>query len=195
MRTFHQPDYPATATDRRSSVFQLFSVALLMAAALISAAHPASAQQVPALYDGRDTTYQVLAGSNLRLGDSFTSGIAITLWQGGSVRGNGTCSQQSCPVVYNSQNLFARRSRLRLASAITPSGPNATPITTTLRRGDQGDTVKRLQDALNRNGASVTIDGNYGRGTRSAVSAYQKTKGLGDDGVAGPATLRALGLS
>ncbi len=168
------------------------ALVLISSMAALSASHPASAQQVPALFDGKDTTYQIIPGSNLRVGDNFTSGIVVTLWQGGSVKGNGTCSQQSCPVVYNSQTLYARRSRLRLGSN---SGPNNNPITETLRRGDQGEKVKRLQEALNRNGAAVTIDSNYGRGTKTAVEAFQKSKGLDADGVAGPATLRALGLA
>lgn len=168
------------------------ALVLISGMTALFANHPASAQQVPALFDGKDTTYQIIPGSNLRVGDNFTSGIVVTLWQGGSVKGNGTCSQQSCPVVYNSQTLYARRSRLRLGSN---SGPNNNPITETLRRGDQGEKVKRLQEALNRNGAAVTIDSNYGRGTKTAVEAFQKAKGLDADGVAGPATLRALGLA
>lgn len=155
----------------------------------------ASAQPVPAMFDGKDTTYQIIPGSNLRTGDNFTSGVVVTLWKGGSIKGSGTCSQQSCPVIYNTQTLYARRTRLRLGSANAPSGPNGPAITETLRRGDQGDNVKRLQEALNRNGASITVDSNYGRGTKTAVEAFQKAKQLNDDGVAGPATLRALGLA
>ncbi len=168
--------------------------ALAVGLAVCASASPAIAQQqVPALYDGKDATYQIIPGSNLRLGDSLTSGIAVTLWQGGTVKGNGTCSQQSCPVVYNSQNLFARRSRVRLPGAAQP--PNGTGIGETLRRGDQNDSVRRLQEALNRNGASLTADGNFGSGTKAAVEKYQRSKGLNDDGVAGSQTLRSLGLS
>jgi Putative peptidoglycan binding domain len=172
-----------------------FPLAVITALAIF-ASTPAIAQSVPALYDGKDTTYQITPGSNLRLGDSFTSGIAVTLWQGGTVKGSGTCSQNSCPVVYNSQNLFARRSRLRLGTGVvapvqSPSGP---VISETLRRGDQNDNVRRLQEALNRNGATLTADGNFGRGTKAAVESYQRSKGLDDDGVAGSQTLRSLGL-
>ena len=164
--------------------------------AIAGQAQIATAQQVPALYDGKDTTYQIIPGSNLRLGDSFTSGIAVTLWQGGSVKSTGTCSQQSCPVIYNSQNLFARRSRLRLSSGGGGGPlPNGPAITDTLRRGDQNENVRRLQEALNRNGASLTADGNFGRGTMTAVESYQRSKGLKDDGVAGSLTLRSLGLA
>jgi lysozyme family protein len=175
--------------------FGRFPLGVVAALAVCASAPAAIAQSVPALYDGKDATYQVTPGSNLRLGDSFTSGIAITLWQGGTVKGNGTCSQQSCPVVYNSQNLFARRSRLRLASGTAPLPGGGPGISETLRRGDQNENVRRLQEALNRNGASLTADGNFGRGTKAAVESYQRSKGLQDDGVAGSQTLRSLGLS
>ena len=169
-------------------------MALAVAIGFFGATQVVSAQSVPPpLFDGKDKTYQVIPGSNLRLGDNLTSGIVVTLWQGGSVKGTGTCTQQSCPVVYDSKNLFARRSRLRLGGSDSGGGSN-NPITETLRRGDQGDNVRRLQEALNRNGASITVDSNYGRGTKTAVETFQRSKGLTDDGVAGPATLRALGL-
>jgi hypothetical protein len=167
---------------------------LIAAAALGACATSASAQQsVPALFDGSSTTYQITPGSNLRDGDKLTSRIAVTLWQGGSVKGSGTCSQEACPVTYDGKNLFARRSRLRLAGTPTTS-PSGTTISQTLRRGDQGPDVLRLQDALNKTGATITVDSNFGRGTRTAVETFQRAKGLKVDGVAGPETLRALGV-
>ena len=127
-------------------------------------------------------------------GDNFTSPLAYTLWQGGDIKGNGICSQQSCPVSFNNQSLYARRSRLQLpGGALLPTGPGG-QINQTLRRGDSGPDVSRLQDALNRNGASLTVDGNYGSGTESAVLRYQQSKNLTADGTAGPQTLRSLGL-
>jgi Putative peptidoglycan binding domain len=172
-------------------------------AALSWLATPAQAQQsVPALFDGSSTTYQITPGSNLRIGDSLTSKIIVTLWQGGNLKGVGTCSQTSCPVAYDGQNLFARRTRLRLpggtpgtSTGIFSGGSSAQPaITRTLRRGDQGNDVMRLQEALNRSGSAITVDRNYGRGTRAAVESFQRARGLKVDGVAGPATLQALGL-
>jgi Putative peptidoglycan binding domain len=158
-------------------------------------------QSVPALYDGSSTTFTLTPGSNLRLGDSLTSRIAVTLWQGAQLKGVGTCSQTSCPVAYDGQNLFARRTRLKLpgvpGSFIGSGSGTSTStgaITRTLRRGDDGSDVMRLQEALNRAGASLTIDRTYGRGTRAAVEAYQRARGLKVDGVAGPATLQALGV-
>ncbi len=171
---------------------QRLILAAATSAAIVGGFQVAAAQQVPPLYDGRDATYQIMPGSNLRRGDGLTSGIVITLWQGGTLKGNGPCTQQSCPVAYNTQNLFARRSRLRLG---TGGGTGGGAITETLRRGDQGENVRRLQEILNKSGATLTADGNYGRGTEAAVATFQRSKNLNDDGVAGPQTLKALGLS
>ena len=54
--------------------------------------------------------------------------------------------------------------------------------------------VAALQVALRANGLyGSTIDGVTGPGTRAAVRAYQRRRGLAADGIAGGRTLRALG--
>ncbi|MBE5796266.1 MAG: hypothetical protein E7327_02685 [Clostridiales bacterium] len=64
---------------------------------------------------------------------------------------------------------------------------------TTLREGDSGDAVKKLQRALkNRGYYSGSIDGTYGSGTVAAVTAFQQRNGLRVDGTAGPTTQTAL---
>ena len=63
----------------------------------------------------------------------------------------------------------------------------------TLRAGTTGSSVTDLQKALNQLGYDAgTADGNYGAATTAAVSAFQKDKGLTEDGVAGPTTLAAI---
>lgn len=63
-----------------------------------------------------------------------------------------------------------------------------------LSRGNTGAMVLALQKALNKNGANpaVTLDGVFGNETFNALKIFQKKKGLQVDGVAGPATLKAL---
>lgn len=73
-------------------------------------------------------------------------------------------------------------------------GAATTPPATTLRVGDRGPDVRELQAALNRNGAQIKVDGDFGAGTEKAVKAFQAVKGLTVDGVAGPNTLAALAL-
>ena len=64
---------------------------------------------------------------------------------------------------------------------------------TTLREGDTGDAVKKLQRALkNRGYYSGSIDGAYGSSTVAAVTAFQQRNGLRVDGAAGPTTQTAL---
>lgn len=53
----------------------------------------------------------------------------------------------------------------------------------TLRKGMQGDDVKKMQKAL-----GVTADGDFGFGTQTAVKKWQKMNGLVADGIVGPAT-------
>lgn len=62
----------------------------------------------------------------------------------------------------------------------------------TLRRGDSGDDVKALQELLNAIGYELTVDGNYGRGTKDAVRDYQKRNKLPADGNFGPVTAEKL---
>ncbi len=64
-----------------------------------------------------------------------------------------------------------------------------------LRLGSSGELVKKLQQRLSDwDYYSGAVDGVYGSATESAVRKFQKTNGLTPDGVAGPATLAAVGL-
>jgi chitosanase len=58
----------------------------------------------------------------------------------------------------------------------------------------QGDDVRGVQSALNRDGGALAIDGVYGVTTAAAVVNFQKQKGLTPDGIVGPSTRAALGL-
>lgn len=60
----------------------------------------------------------------------------------------------------------------------------------------EGDDVRQVQQALVRNGFQSTVDGFFGPKTEEAVKAFQQQKQLQPvDGIVGPATLAALGLS
>jgi peptidoglycan hydrolase-like protein with peptidoglycan-binding domain len=65
--------------------------------------------------------------------------------------------------------------------------------TPTLRQGSSGVAVRRLQRALTAAlGSALAIDGAFGPNTDTAVRSYQSSRGLGVDGVVGPATWGAL---
>ena len=61
--------------------------------------------------------------------------------------------------------------------------------------GSRGDNVIQLQTRLSELGYYTgSIDGIFGQGTYEAVRRFQQAKGLNADGIAGSATLTALGL-
>jgi hypothetical protein len=67
------------------------------------------------------------------------------------------------------------------------------PDDVTLQRGDKGDEVMQLQEALVALGYDVgEPDGSFGPATEEAVKTFQADAGLEADGVAGPATLSAI---
>ena len=60
----------------------------------------------------------------------------------------------------------------------------------------EGDDVRQVQQALVRAGFDLTIDGFFGPKTEEAVKGFQQQKNLQPvDGIVGPTTLTALGLS
>ena len=62
-----------------------------------------------------------------------------------------------------------------------------------LKQGSSGPKVVELQAKLKQLGfSSGIVDGKFGPGTKKAVTAFQKSKGLTADGAAGPATMNAL---
>src|SRR5437588_4671914 len=64
-----------------------------------------------------------------------------------------------------------------------------------LKQGSSGPDVTELQQKLKDLGFDPNgVDGNFGPGTKAAIIAFQQSKGLQADGIAGPATLAALGL-
>lgn len=63
----------------------------------------------------------------------------------------------------------------------------------TLRLKSRGELVKTMQAGIGLKGAEV--DGFFGPKTKTALIAYQKTRGLGADGICGPMTWDAINKS
>ena len=64
------------------------------------------------------------------------------------------------------------------------------------KQGSSGSAVRTIQQKLTNWGYfSDKVDGVYGPKTAQAVKVFQQKNGLSADGVAGPATLKALGMS
>ncbi len=64
----------------------------------------------------------------------------------------------------------------------------------TYRQGSSGEQVRTIQTKLKNWGYyDGAVDGIYGSQTAQAVKYFQRKNGLTADGIAGPATLKALG--
>lgn len=78
------------------------------------------------------------------------------------------------------------------SSGLIPSGSQSTLS----KLGSLGSEVSAIQQALQDRGLfSGEITGYYGTKTQTAVKRFQQQKGLTVDGIAGPQTLSALGVS
>ncbi|MCC6392773.1 MAG: peptidoglycan-binding protein [Bryobacterales bacterium] len=74
--------------------------------------------------------------------------------------------------------------------------PGTASISGPLALGSHGQSVKTLQETLNRllPAFHLQVDGAFGMKTDAAVRAFQQSRGLVRDGVVGPRTAAALGL-
>lgn len=72
--------------------------------------------------------------------------------------------------------------------------PETTPVLSKI--GSRGSEVRAIQEKLKDRGLyKGSVDGIFGAGTQKAVRQFQKQNGLAVDGIAGPATLKRLGIS
>lgn len=72
-----------------------------------------------------------------------------------------------------------------------PAPAAVDPVRAMLRKGDQGNSVRQLQELLQ---MGLNADGQFGPATDKAVKAFQAKHGLEADGLVGPATWKALGV-
>ena len=71
-----------------------------------------------------------------------------------------------------------------------------TSVETLSRVGSRGDEVKQIQTKLKNWGYyKGNVDGIFGEQTKQAVISFQKKNNLTADGVAGPQTLKAMGIT
>lgn len=61
-----------------------------------------------------------------------------------------------------------------------------------LRKGDRGDDVKVLQQALKDKGYDLAVDGIFGSGTEKVLRSFQRAHSLFPDAIAGPKTWAML---
>ncbi len=63
-----------------------------------------------------------------------------------------------------------------------------------IKRGSRNDTVRQLQEKLNKLGYNLDVDGIFGGGCHNAVLDFQNKNGLGTDGIVGTGTWNAIDL-
>ena len=62
--------------------------------------------------------------------------------------------------------------------------------------GSRGTEVRAIQEKLKERGLyTIAVDGIYGAKTKEAVIKFQKQQGITADGIAGPVTLKRLGIT
>ena len=78
------------------------------------------------------------------------------------------------------------------ANVPTPAPTPAPAGHSTIRRGSSGAQVRELQEKLAYIGYSISVDGDFGPATESAVKDFQGNAGLGVDGICGSKTWTTL---
>ncbi|MFI9362996.1 peptidoglycan-binding protein [Kitasatospora sp. NPDC053057] len=83
------------------------------------------------------------------------------------------------------------------SAASAATAPTPIPLTSSacpadLQQGEADGCVTQLQLELNLTGAQITVDGQFGQATDTAVRTFQSSHGLTADGIVGPATKSAL---
>jgi peptidoglycan hydrolase-like protein with peptidoglycan-binding domain len=78
------------------------------------------------------------------------------------------------------------------ATTTTVVGRTVTKPNDSVHLGDHGPGVTEIQKALIAHGFKVTVDGKFGPQTEKAVIAFQKSVGIKQDGIVGPATWKRL---
>ena len=105
-------------------------------------------------------------------------------------RGHREVAAKLCPVVDYKKILGLDAEGFR--SRIKPEKPPLTWNSSVLRIFDRGASVVGLQEALNRRGAFLVVDGIFGRATDMAVRAFQAENNLEIDGLVGHKTWAKL---
>jgi hypothetical protein len=101
------------------------------------------------------------------------------------------------PVIITKSKLdfhsIATANGFKVTGSAIPVSSKPEPNVQTLKRGSRGEAVKKLQTTLTALGYNTNgIDGIFGSGTEKAVRQFQQARSLLVDGIAGPATQKAL---
>jgi peptidoglycan hydrolase-like protein with peptidoglycan-binding domain len=79
------------------------------------------------------------------------------------------------------------------SSAPSPISLSSSACPADISYGQVSGCVTELQQLLNKHGAHLVVDGDFGPATLAAVKSYQSSHGLSVDGIVGPLTKASLG--
>ena len=89
-------------------------------------------------------------------------------------------------------SLAAGTANAATASAPAPIKLTSSQCPTDISYGQISGCVTELQQLLNKHGARLAVDGDFGPATLAAVKSYQSSHGLSVDGIVGPQTKASL---
>ena len=94
------------------------------------------------------------------------------------------------PLTESAVRAFQQSRGLAVDGIIGPQTWGA--LIVTVRQGSTGEAVKAAQNALNKHGFGLAVDGDFGPATDSATRTFQSRNGLTVDGVIGPQTWQTV---
>ncbi|MGA4668440.1 peptidoglycan-binding protein [Propionibacteriaceae bacterium Y1923] len=150
--------------------------------ALLGALGLGAGAMVPILSATDAFAYSTSVTANYPVVKQGSSGGAVRVVQGITRTGvDGVFGPATKTAVIN----FQRSKGLTADGVVGPATWGA--LVNTVRNGDNNNIVRGVQARL-----SITVDGQFGPGTLSAVTTFQRNNGLTADGVVGPATWAKL---
>ena len=89
----------------------------------------------------------------------------------------------------SADGIYGSASAAKMKTVLASSSSSSSSGTTVLKVGSKGENVKALQRDLNSTiGAGLTVDGDFGSGTKKALIKFQQKYGLSADGIYGPSS-------
>ncbi|MCU1367180.1 MAG: Peptidoglycan-binding domain 1 protein, partial [Ilumatobacteraceae bacterium] len=133
--------------------------------------------------------------STTTTGLSGSTATTATTAVGGSTATTATTPATQTTLAQTSSTLPTATTAAPAVSTSTTAVTKGRVVTSpsdNVKKGDTGDGVKQIQTALKNKGYKVTVDGDFGQQTDTAVKAFQKKSGLKQDGIVGPKTWAKL---
>ena len=131
--------------------------------------------------------------------DTLPNTLCCVFWQDTSDRSKmshigfyiGSGMMIHCSGTVKKEKLSAKCTHWAIPKGLSEGGDTPMPSERTIRQGDRGEDVRKMQEilmGLGYNVGSTGADGIFGKNTKAAVVEFQKKNGLTADGICGPRT-------